>query len=134
MRRTTMLLAAVLLASLTACGSRDDARYAAANPKTAPTANKDGRYLKSATGLPYTEGKPTDQELLAFPPKWCDGLAAGHSVEYLFDVKRANLYPVGEDWGLKLEDANELLITAVNVYCPEHRKQVLEELRPAGGY
>ncbi|MCF3136666.1 hypothetical protein [Streptomyces olivochromogenes] len=132
MRRTTMLLTVALLASLTACGSRDTGRYVAADPKATPTGTKEDRYLKSAASLPYTEGHPTDEELLAFPPKWCADLALGHSVEYLF-FNGPKLYPVGQDWGMMQKDANELLIIGVTVYCPEYREQVLKDLRSAGG-
>jgi hypothetical protein len=133
MTRTAVLLTVALLASLTACGSRDDARYHDAHPKGTPTASKEDRYLKAARDMPYTEGKPTDQELLDFPPKWCNGLAQGHSVGDLFDLHGDDLYPAGQHWGLRQADANELLVTAVNVYCPDYWKQVTQDIRSNGG-
>ncbi|MFF9243223.1 hypothetical protein ACF1AL_30750 [Streptomyces sp. NPDC014801] len=134
MRRFTIVLAVVLLASVTACGSRDTGRYVAADPKATPTGSKEGRYLKSAASLPYTERHPADEELLAFPPKWCDELALGHSVGYMFSLSGPDLYPAGRDWGMMQEDANELLTIGVTVYCPEYREQVLKDLRATGGF
>ncbi|WP_330335867.1 hypothetical protein [Streptomyces sp. NBC_00557] len=133
MRRTAMLLAVVLCASLTACGSRDTGRYAAADPKATPTGTKENRYLKSAASLSYAHKHPTDAELLAFPPKWCQDLALEHSVEYVLDPNGGGLYPMGQDWGMLLKDAHELLIVGVTVYCPEYRGQVLKDLRSTGG-
>ncbi|MEU9475472.1 hypothetical protein [Streptomyces sp. NPDC048191] len=133
MRRTTMLLAVVLLASLTACGSRDTGRYAAVNPIATPTGSKKDRYLKSAASLAYTHKHPTDAELLTFPPKWCHELDLEHSVEYVLDPDGGGLHPMGQDWGMLLKDAHELLIVGVTVYCPEYRGQVLKDLRSTGG-
>ncbi|WP_458243749.1 hypothetical protein [Streptomyces sp. MAI_2237] len=133
MPRTIMLFAVVLLASLTACGSRDEARYPAAHPKGTPTVGKED-YLRVAHDLPYTEGKPTDQELLAFPPRWCHGLAQGHSVRHLFSFSGDGLYPAGQDWGMLQADANDLLTTGVNVYCPQYWNHVKQDVKANGGF
>ncbi|MFF1718681.1 hypothetical protein [Streptomyces sviceus] len=133
MPRITVLFAVVILASLSACGSRDEARYPAAHPKGTPTVGKED-YLRVARSLAYTESRPTDQELAALPPKWCHGLAQGHDVEYLFSFTGDDLYPAGQDWGMVEADANDLLTTGVNVYCPQYWKQVKQDLQANGGF
>ncbi len=134
MRHTTALLAVGLLACLTACGSSGDDKPAAAKPKAKPTVSKDDQFLNVALDLEYTDGRPTNAELLEFPPKWCKELEAGHSVKYMFDMSGPDLYPYGLTWGLKDEAAYELLVAGVRVYCPTYRDQVVEELQASGKY
>ncbi|MEI5100316.1 hypothetical protein RB200_19535 [Streptomyces sp. PmtG] len=132
MRRTSLaLLAACLLAGATACGGDDEPSTKASAP---PTVSKEDRYLAATEEIAFN-GTPSTEELLAYPPQWCKELSAGHGVEWLFDMfDGGNLYPMGDEWGTKKTDANELLVAGVKAYCPENRSAVLEELRTAGEY
>jgi len=132
---TTAALGAALLLALTACGgsgSHGDSK--AGKPHPAPTVSKADRYLKTAHTLAFTGSGPTDEELLTYPPKWCDGLDAGHSVSWLFSSGGGGLYPIGMQWGTKKRDANQLLVAGVRVYCPQHVDTVTAELRASGDY
>jgi hypothetical protein len=131
MRHTVTALGAALLLALTACGSSHDDSKAG---KPTPTVSKADRYLKTAHTLAFTDSGPTDEELLTYPPKWCDGLDAGHSVSWLFSGGGGGLYPLGMDWGTKKRDANQLLVAGVRVYCPQHVAAVTAELRASGDY
>jgi hypothetical protein len=130
---TTALLATILLAGLTACGSSSDDKPAA-KPKATPTVSKKDQYLKGTRDITFN-GAPSDTDLLVFPMLWCQELESGHSVEWMFDITGGGgLYPVGEEWGTKKADANELLLVGVKAYCPEQLDVVLEELRASGEY
>lgn len=139
MRRTAAtLLATCLLAALTACGdSNDDKPASKPTAEASPTVSPGDKFLDDvhqAAFDSWLEAAPTDDELLDYPMHWCNELEKGHSVQYVFDVNEGELYPVGMDWGTEKTDANELLLLAVKAYCPELRKQVIEDLRDAGEY
>ncbi len=129
--------AAALLAVLTACGSNgDDSDSKATNPTptASPSVDPATEYLTAAHKIPYAGGQPTDTELTALPPKWCAGLDAGHSAEWLFSSGGGGLYPNGMDWGTVKKDAYQLLVAGVQAYCPKHTDTVTEELRATGDY
>lgn len=139
MRRTTAsLLTAAVLASLAACGGGGERSNTEDKPKASPTASKKDRFLSAVRDADFeswTDASPTDEELLDYPPQWCEELEAGHSVEYLFDdTDGAALYPIGQEWGTEATEANELLVMGVSVYCPELREQVTADLRDSGDY
>ncbi|MGW1963626.1 hypothetical protein ACWCPD_25760 [Streptomyces sp. NPDC001935] len=135
MRHTTTatLLATLLLGAAVGCGSSGSDEKPAAKPSASSTADNDARYLKAARQLSFN-GTPSDGDLLLYPDLWCEGLDAGHSVEWLFSMTDGGLYPVGQDWGTKKADANTLLVTGVKVYCPDNSRTVLDELRASGEY
>lgn len=127
------LLAAAVL--LTGCSGSSG--QAEAKPKPSKTASPKEKFLRAvhdADFASWADKAPTDEELLGFPKQWCDGLAAGHSVNYLFSLRGENLYPAGMDWGTEKSDADELLVLGVTAYCPEYRDQVTQELKDAGEY
>lgn len=132
--RRTVLLAACLLATLTACGGGGSDDKPAAKASASPTVSKKDQYLTAAREITFN-GSPTDTDLLVFPMLWCQELESGHSVEWIFDVTGGGgLYPVGESWGTKRVDANELLVAGVKAYCPASLGAVQEELRASGQY
>lgn len=128
--------AAALLAVLTACGSNGGGDGKAASSRPSPTASADpaAEYLTAAHNIEFANGQPTDTELTAFPPKWCAGLDAGHSAEWLFSSGGGGLYPSGMDWGTVKKNAYQLLVAGVQAYCPAHTDTVTEELRATGEY
>ncbi|MFH8744894.1 hypothetical protein ACH4GG_27255 [Streptomyces albidoflavus] len=128
--RTTTGILAVLALALTACGSSDDP--ADAKPSPSATVSKGERYLATAQEITFN-GEPSDAELQALPPLWCDALDDGHSVQWMFDTE-GGLYPIGEDWGTVKADAYKLLIAGVRTHCPEHLSAVQGELRETGEY
>ncbi|MEV7389607.1 hypothetical protein [Streptomyces sp. NPDC091215] len=131
MRRTVpvCLLAVLVLAGCSSSGSTADAK-----PSPTKTVGKADQYLKTAHGIAFN-GTPSDDELLAYPPQWCQGLDAGHSVKWLFDVTGGGgLYPIGEEWGTAQADAYTLLVAGVKAYCPVNSKTVTDELRASGDY
>lgn len=137
--RTVIAAAAILaVASLSACGGSQNA--ADAKPSTAsasPTVDKAATFLdavKAAAIESWTDAGPTDEELLEYPDQWCAGLAAGHSVDYLFSMSDGGLYPIGMDWGTEKTDANKVLVLGVTAYCPQYRAQVVKELQATGEY
>jgi hypothetical protein len=133
MRRTTILLTAALLAGAAGCSTGDSKTPATAS--SSPTVSPEDKFLREAKLLTFTGTPPGDAELAALPPQWCDELAAGHSVEYLFDdTGGAGLYPYGSGWGMEKADANKLLVAGVRAYCPDRLAVVTEELRASGGY
>ncbi len=133
MRHTTTAAAVLLLAFTTACGSNSsDGKPAKASPT--PTVSKADQYLKAAHAIDFTGSGPADEELLDYPPKWCDGLDAGHSVQWLFSGGGGGLYPAGQDWGTVKKNANQLLVAGVRVYCPNNTAAVTAELRASGDY
>lgn len=136
---TTALLAAALLLSVTSCSSGNDSNDSndskpSAKPSPSKTVDKKDQYLKAARDITFN-GAPTDRDLLVFPMLWCHELESGHSVEWMFDLAGGGgLYPVGETWGTKKADANELLVAGVKAYCPESVAAVTDELRASGEY
>lgn len=139
MRRTSLALlaAACLLAGLTACGtdspSNDKPAAQSSSPSPSPWVVQREQYLEAAHSIPFN-GTPSDVELLGYPEPWCDALKEGHSVEWMFDIFKGGMYPIGEEWGTAEPDAHELLVAGVRVYCPEHLSAVQEELRASGKY
>ena len=135
MRRTAtaILLAAGL--ALAGCGGTP-AKPAAAKSKPSPSVDRDGQFITAVedANLSFNERHPSNDELLVFPPKWCAGLKAGHSVKYLFGIEAANLYPAGDDWGLRVDDATKLLVIGVHAFCPQFESRVTDELRASGDY
>ncbi|MFF8901690.1 hypothetical protein ACF082_29885 [Streptomyces lydicus] len=130
-RTAAATLAAALL--LTACSSAGTD----AKPKPSPTLSKRERFLAAVNEADlqsWNEKRPPENELIEYPEKWCTALSAGHSVAWMFDGEDDSLYPIGWNWGTKEDDAHELLLLAVKVYCPKLRGQVLEELRGSGSY
>lgn len=134
MRHTvTAAAAAVLLAVLTACGSSSDSG-ADAKPSPSKTANPRTAYLAAAHNIPFTGSGPSDSELTTYPPKWCAGLADGHSAAWLFSGGGGGLYPIGQGWGTVKKNANQLLVAGVKAYCPKQLDTVTSELRESGEY
>ncbi|MFE9936337.1 hypothetical protein [Streptomyces hirsutus] len=132
--RTAVGILAVLALTLTACGSDNgDQADAKPSPKPSATISKETQYLTAAQDITFN-GDPTDAELQAFPPQWCEAFDAGHSVQWTFGLRDGNLYPVGQSWGTAKADAYELLIAGVRAYCPEHLSAVQDELRATGEY
>ena len=128
MRRT---MTVCLLASGLALTGCSNASAPAAKLSPSPTASKADQYLKTAHAITFN-GSPSDAALLAFPPKWCEALDAGHSVEWL--LGDGNLYPIGNDWGTVKQDADSLVVAATKAYCPANLSAVTAELRAAGAY
>lgn len=127
--RRTVTTAVVLLCTLTACGSGS----ADAKPSPSKTVNAQTAYLATAHRITFN-GSPADEELTTYPPKWCDGLASGHSVAWLFSSGGGGLYPIGQDWGTVKKDAYTLLVAGVRSYCPKRLDAVTKELRETGEY
>jgi hypothetical protein len=137
MRHTVTAATAVLLLALTACGSNGDSgdrKAASSTPSPSVSADPATEYLTAAHNIEFANGQPTDTELTAFPPKWCEGLDAGHSAEWLFSSGGGGLYPSGMDWGTVKRNAYQLLVAGVQAYCPTHTDTVTEELRATGEY
>lgn len=141
MRHTVTAAAAVLLFALgaTACGSdhSSDAGSkpsASGTPSPSTSAEREGQYIYDAQDIPFTTRRPSNDELLAYPPKWCKALDEGHSVEWMFSTGGGDLYPIGPDWGTVEKNADRLLIVGVKVYCPQHLDAVTGELRQSGKY
>lgn len=136
----TTVTTALLLATLTACGG--DGGSDKADSKPAPATSKPAAAVDPATKFladvhdaafpSWVDAGPTDSELAAYPPDWCQALDAGHSVAYILDQN--DLYPIGQTWGTKIEDAQQLVVLGVTSYCPKHRDAVIAELRDAGAY
>jgi len=141
----TALGAAALVAALAACsqtgGVRDSAvdgpDRTAARPSlsapASPTPDPDQEFLSAVHDADFEswkvegQGAPTDDELLAFPPKWCEAAALGHSVGWMLQGSRSgDFYPVGLNWGTQIDDARELVVMAVSAYCPDYRDQVIQ--------
>lgn len=135
MRYTTALLTLTACLALAGCSSSGTSDHKpTATPSSSPTVSTEDQYLTAAHGITFN-GAPTDEELLLYPPRWCEELDAGHSVEWMFDMTGGGgLYPIGDEWGTKREDANELLVAGVKAFCPENRDAVVEELRASGGF
>ncbi|MEU5043190.1 hypothetical protein [Streptomyces griseorubiginosus] len=142
MRHTVTTAATVLLLALATagCGGGDDDAKTNDKPPTsaAPSPSSSealaAQYLAESQQIPFTSHRPTVDELLDYPPKWCAALADGHSVEWMFSSGGGSLYPIGNDWGTVEADANKLLLVGVKVYCPKHLAAVTAELKAAGKY
>lgn len=134
MRHTTITLAAVMLLAGAAVGCSSGASGKAdAKPSPSKTVSTASRYLAAAHQIAFN-GSPSDEELLAYPPQWCDALDSGHSVKWLFDMTSGGLYPIGQEWGTAKADANTLLVAGVRAYCPANLGAVQQELRDTGEY
>ncbi|NUS25065.1 MAG: hypothetical protein HOV92_12695 [Streptomyces sp.] len=133
MRYTITAVTAALLLALTACGTSSDGNGKPA-AKPTPSADPAGQFIAATQDLAFTTMRPSNDELLAFPPKWCAGLADGHSVQWLFSGGGGGLYPSGMQWGMVKREANQLLVAGVKAYCPKHLNTVQAELRAAGEY
>jgi len=128
--------AAVLLCTLTttACSSNSGSGAGGdGKPSPTKTANPRTAYLTTAHQIRFN-GQPADSELTTYPPQWCDGLKAGHSVAWLFSTGGGGLYPIGQDWGTVKKDAYTLLVAGVRAYCPAQLDTVTSELRETGEY
>lgn len=140
MRHTTTATLAVAMAgllALTGCSSSSGAKPAATASSPVPTVPVRDQFLQAINAANIESwGKvgPSDDELAAFPDQWCTQLAYGHSVKWMFDTSQGDLYPIGQDWGTTKTDAYKVLVMAVGFYCPERKKQVLDELRASGDY
>ncbi|WP_030683568.1 hypothetical protein [Streptomyces cellulosae] len=140
MRHTVIAaLTAALLIALAACGSNsghDDSKsaFTAGTPSPSTSAEREGQYIYDSEDIAFTQRRPANEELLAFPPKWCAALDQGHSVKWLFSFGGGSLYPAGADWGAVKDNAYRLLLVGVRVYCPEHTDAVMQELRASGEY
>lgn len=145
MRHTTITaVTAALLLALTGCGSggndsgsadgKPASTDAAGTPAPSTSAEREGQYILASQDIPFTSRRPTNEELLVYPPEWCAGLDDGHSVEWLFSSGGGDLYPLGTGWGTVKKNAYRLLVAGARVYCPEHVDTVTEELRASGAY
>ncbi|MCT2591117.1 hypothetical protein LHJ74_14570 [Streptomyces sp. N2-109] len=138
MRTATTITALLLLPLTAACSSDDSSSDSKATPTASSSTSPKQKFLadvRAAEFASWADARPTNEELLEFPPEWCTELKAGHSVEYVFDdFDGAALYPSGMDWGTELADANQLLVLGVTAYCPDLREQVTKDLRENGGY
>lgn len=134
----TVLLCTLAVLSLAGCGGGDDASgdgkaTASAAPSPSSSEALAAQYLAESQPIPFTSHRPAIDELLALPPKWCAALKDGHSVEWMYSGS-GDLYPNGADWGMVKEDAYQLLIVGVRVYCPDQLGTVTKELRETGEY
>ncbi|MCI3279130.1 hypothetical protein [Streptomyces cylindrosporus] len=142
MRHTvTRAAVAVLLSTLTAtaCGSSNSGTGGSkpattGTPSPTTRAEREGQYILASQDIPFTSRRPSNDELLAYPPKWCAALDDGHSVEWMFSGGGGDLYPIGLDWGTKEANADRLLIAGVKAYCPKYMDAVTAELRETGAY
>ncbi|HEY9441645.1 MAG TPA: hypothetical protein VIQ25_00255 [Gemmatimonadales bacterium] len=135
-RTATILLAACLL-PLTACSGGSDKTDA--KPSPTKTVSKEDTFLNAVHAAhikSWTDKGPIDAELVVYPPEWCKGLDAGHSVKWLFTMfgDGGGAYPIGNDWGTYKTDANAVLVMGVKAYCPANLPAVREELRASGEY
>jgi hypothetical protein len=134
MRHTTTVLLLAAALALAGCSNSSSGSDKPAKPKASPTVSKESSFLKVAHGITFN-GSPTDTELLALPPKWCDALDAAHSVKWMFDsTGGGGLYPWGAEWGTAQQDADTLVVAGVKAYCPRNLKAVADELRASGEY
>lgn len=142
MHTRTAAAAAALTAGLlltAGCSSGGAAKPAAATPSTSPVptvALRDQflQQINAANIISWGQRGPSDDELAAYPDRWCAQLAYGHSVEWMFDIQQGDLYPIGQDWGTTEADADRVLVMAVTDFCPDRKPVVLAELRAAGNY
>lgn len=133
-RTTTAGILAAVALTLTACSSSDDSDQADTKPSPSVTISKETQYITAARDITFN-GTPSDEELYAYPPQWCEALQSGHSVQWMFDMTGGgSLYPIGMEWGTAKADAHELLVVGVRAYCPKHLSAVQDELRSTGEY
>ncbi|MFD5041974.1 DUF732 domain-containing protein [Streptomyces sp. NPDC058377] len=133
-RLTAAAITTAALLTLTACGSEPEPSAKAA---AAPTVSKDEAFLAAvdeASITSWTTTGPTDAELLDYPQRWCDSLAEGHSADHVLTADEGLLYPLGEGWGTKRDEVNELLVLGTKTYCPDLTDQVTAGLRATGDY
>lgn len=124
-----------LFACLALAGCSSNATTPDAKPSALPSADPGEKFVNSVVDAhlgSYSDGIPAAAELKVFPPKWCDALDAGHSVEWM--LGEGDLYPIGETWGTEKPDAYQLVVLGVGAYCPRYGGQVKRELRAAGVY
>jgi hypothetical protein len=134
----TVLLCTLTGLGLAGCGSSDDAggdgkATVSTSPSPSSSEALSAQYLAESQPIPFTSHRPAIDELLALPPKWCAALKDGHSVQWMYSGS-GDLYPNGADWGMVKEDAYQLLIVGVRVYCPDQLNTVTTELRESGEY
>ncbi|MEU2901338.1 DUF732 domain-containing protein [Streptomyces globisporus] len=131
-RTAAALLAAGLLA-LTGCGTEPEP-----DTKAEPLAVSPDKKFLAAVGdagiASWTTTGPTDAELLDYPQRWCDAFTEGHSADHVLTADQGLLYPLGDDWGTKRDEANELLVLATKSHCPDLTDQVTADLRATGDY
>lgn len=133
-RTTTALLAAgLLLAGCSAGGTGTPPATTPAAPPTVPIRDQFLQAVNAANIASWAHARPTDDELAAYPDRWCTSLNAGHSVAVML-APRGGDYPIGMTWGTKEADAYEVLLIAVRLYCPAQTARVESELRAAGKY
>ncbi|MGI5405166.1 hypothetical protein ACQEV9_00050 [Streptomyces chartreusis] len=133
MHRTSTLLITACLA-LAGCANSSDGK-ATAEASASSSVDREGQFVTATQSLEFTTMRPSNDELLTYPPRWCKELDAGHSVEWMFDIfDGGGLYPVAEGWGMEKPAANELLMAGVKVYCPKHLGTVRDQLRKSGEY
>lgn len=140
MRHTTILLATCLLLAGAGCsdGGGDTAESkpsasAAQSPVVDPVVPF-MRAVEDARLASYSAGVPPYQELEIYPPLWCRAIDDGHSVEWMFDMTKGGLYPIGEEWGTTKADAHQVLLMGVEAYCPKQLEAVRADLRASGEY
>ncbi|HEX2656708.1 MAG TPA: hypothetical protein VHU40_00485 [Polyangia bacterium] len=133
MHTTTITAAGIAALLLTACSSGSPPT-AKAKPTPSATSAEDKfvAAMAKADIKSWEDKGPSYDELHAYPKQWCAGLDEGHSVEWL--LGDGGLYPIGEDWGTKIDDARKVLVLAVTAHCPEYRDEVTQELRESGEY
>lgn len=137
MRRTATAVAtaAALLSTLSACGDAGAEAEPKASASTTYKLNPRDQFLQAVNAAGFeswAETRPSQDELLAFPERWCTELKAGHSVEWL--LGDGGLYPIGDNWGTEKPEAQEAVVLGVEAYCPKLKDQVTEELRETGAY
>lgn len=123
------LAAGVLLAG---CGGSPDRADSRQPVKESPKEV----FLGEILGLESweTDG-PQTGEIIEFAKGWCSAIGQGHSVDWLLEGDGSDdHYPIGWDWGTKLQDARLAVVAAVRAYCPEFKADVLAELREGGDY
>ncbi len=139
MRRVTTVLVAVGL-SLAAAGCDSSSGKPAAKPSASPSKSADpaDKFMQDVTDARLDSWSdkmplvPARDELTVFPPKWCDALEAGHTVQWI--LGEGDLYPYGNDWGTVKQDAYQLVLLGTQAYCPKWLPQVRDDLRASGQY
>lgn len=137
MRFGTLLLVGALALAAVGCSDRADTTGSDAKPSQSPSGSDAGdKFLAKVHARQFeswAESGPTDQELLALPPEWCQDLKDGHSVDNMLG-DNASAYPIGPGWGTERPEAEELLMLGVTTHCPELRDQVIKEMQQARLY
>lgn len=137
MRFGTLLLVGALALAAVGCSDTADTTGSDAKPSQSPSGRDAGdKFLAKVHARQFeswAESGPTDQELLALPPEWCQELKDGHSVDNLLG-DNASAYPIGPGWGTERPEAEQLLMLGVTTHCPDLRDQVTEEMQQAELY